>query len=132
STRPCRILVDVTCILGCTGDITGAIASGERAVASAAEGEDLEARVQSRAQLARSLHARGRYREAIDHVRDVVEMPGEDAPRGRPGPGLNQTIGARVWLVLSRAALGELAACAAQAAEARRLAAQVEGAWGAE
>jgi tetratricopeptide (TPR) repeat protein len=132
STRLCRILVDMTYILGCTGDIAGAIASGERAAASADRGEDLEARVQSRIQLARSLYAKGRYREAIDHIRDVIGMLGEDVTRGQLGPGLNQTISARVWLVLFHAELGEFTVCAAEAAEARRLAEQAEGAWGAE
>jgi tetratricopeptide (TPR) repeat protein len=131
-TRLCRVLVDMTYIRACTGDITGALEAGERAVGLAAHVDDPEARVQSRLQLARSLYAKGRYREATGHIHHVIGMQGEDVECGRFGTGLNQTISARVWLVLLHAELGEFAECIAQAAVAQRLSAQVEGAWGLE
>ena len=129
-TRLCRVLSSETYLLAASGDLTDAIDVGERALALLDRGgDDLEGAINTRLMLARALYAAGRYREAIGHIRPVIETLGEDVPRGQLGPGLNQAVNARVWHMLCLAELGEFAACAALAAEVQRLAALVEGAW---
>jgi tetratricopeptide (TPR) repeat protein len=128
--RLCRVLSSEIYLLATSGDLTDAIDVGERALALLDRGgDDLEAAVNTRLMLARTLYATGRYREAIGHIRPVIETLGEDVPRGQLGPGLNQAVNARVWHMLCLAELGEFAACAALAVEVQRLAALVEGAW---
>ena len=128
--RLCRVLSSETYLLATSGDLKEAIHVGERALSLLDRGgDDLEGAVNTRLMLARTLYAAGRYRKAIDHIRPVVETLREDVPRGQLGPGLNQTINARVWHMLCLAELGEFTACAALAAEVQRLAARVESAW---
>jgi class 3 adenylate cyclase/tetratricopeptide (TPR) repeat protein len=128
--RLCRVLSSETYLLAASGDLKEAIHVGERALSLLDRGgDDLEGAVNARLMLARALYAAGRYREAIDHIRPVVETLREDVPRGQLGPGLNQTINARVWHMLCLAELGEFTACAALATGVQRLAARMEDAW---
>jgi class 3 adenylate cyclase/tetratricopeptide (TPR) repeat protein len=127
STRLGRVLSQQSYLLGCVGDVTEAIKTGERAVAITDCGEDLDGRVGSRMMLARALYAKGWYREAIGHLRPAIELLGEDVSRGDFGWGMNKTFGARVWLLLCCAELGQFAEAAALADVAGRLSAQVEG-----
>ena len=125
--RLCRVLSSEAFLLAASGNLATAIKVGERALAlTATDRGDLDAAVSSRLMLARAYYARGRYREAIRRVHEVVALLGDDVERGSLG-GLNLTVNARVWLVLCHAELGEFAAGTARGAEALRLAAQVPG-----
>jgi tetratricopeptide (TPR) repeat protein len=119
--RLSRVLSSQIYLLGATGDLAGAIAVGERALNCLAEQDDLEAALNTRLMLARSLYAAGRYGEAIHRAQDAVALLRDDVERGAV-PGMNQTVSARVWLTLCHAELGRFEEGAAEGAMAMRLA----------
>jgi tetratricopeptide (TPR) repeat protein len=125
STRLVRILAQQTYILASIGDVAGALRTGERAVALADCGEDLDGRAGSHTMLARAMYAKGWYREAISHLHEAIKMIGEDVLR-EFGVGMNQAVSARVWLLLCCAELGQFAEAAAEASVAEQLLAQIE------
>lgn len=125
--RLCRVLGDQAYILGSTGDVAGAIRTSERAIGIADRSADFEGRISNRLMLARSLYAKGWYRDAVGHLRPTIDMLGEDVSRGQQGPGMNQTFSARVWQLLCCAELGEFPEATALADVAQRVSAQVEG-----
>jgi tetratricopeptide (TPR) repeat protein len=128
--RLCRVMSSETYLLATIGELADAIEIGERALAMLDHGEDdLEGTVSTRLMLARALYGSGRYRDAIGHIRPVIEMLGEDVPRERLGPGVHQGVNARLWLLLCLAELGEFAEGMALAADAQRLSSQMASPW---
>ncbi len=121
--RLSRVLSSQIYLLSATGDLAGAVATGERALSLLAERDDLDAAVNTRLMLARALYAAGRYGEALYRAREVVALLGEDIERGAMA-GLNQTVSVRVWLTLFHAERGEFEAGAAEGDIAMRLAVQ--------
>jgi len=119
--RLSRVLSSQTYLLSATGDLPAGIAAGERALALIAAQEDLDAAVNTRLMLARTLYAAGRYNEALQRARSAIDLLGEDVERGALG-GINQTVSARVWVALCHTERGEFEAAAAVGVQAMRLA----------
>jgi class 3 adenylate cyclase/tetratricopeptide (TPR) repeat protein len=117
-----RVLSSQIYILGATGELNAAVVAGERALALLADRDDLDAAVNTRLMLARTLYAGGRYRAAIARIEEVVALLREDPAVGAMG-GLNQTVSAHVWLTLCHAELGHFEEAAQSSAAAMRLAA---------
>src|SRR5262249_49239099 len=80
TTRLVRILAQQTYISAVGGEVAEALRIGERAVALADCGKDLEGRAGSHTMLARALYAKGWYRGAIGHLHKAIEIMGEDVP----------------------------------------------------
>ena len=100
-----------------------AIEASERALSCLASRDDLDAVVNARLMLARSLYAAGRSAEAIRRaLKAVVDLLGEDLARSAQH-GLNPTVNVRVWLTLCHADVGEFETGAVEGTVAVRLAA---------
>jgi tetratricopeptide (TPR) repeat protein len=125
--RLAQVGAGVAYLLGSLGDHAGAIAAGERALASASRLGDHPLQIWSSVSLGREYFATGDYRRGIERMRLAVA-----ALEGRPVDlrfqfgSLLPAVGVRTWLALCHGRVGEFAEAIAWGDEAVRIAESVD------
>jgi DNA-binding NtrC family response regulator/tetratricopeptide (TPR) repeat protein len=121
--RLAQVAAGLTYLLGSLADHAGAIAAGERALASAAALGDLPLQIWTSVSLGREYFATGEYRRGIERMREAIA-----ALEGRPVDlrfqygSLLPAVGVRTWLALCHARRGEFVEAIAWSEEAVRIA----------
>ena len=121
--RLAQVAAGLTYLLGSLGDHAGAIAAGERALATASSLDDLPLQIWTSVSLGREYFATGEYRRGIERMRLAVAAL-EDRPVDLRFhyASLLPAVGARTWLALCLGRLGEFTEAIAWGDEAVRVA----------
>jgi tetratricopeptide (TPR) repeat protein len=127
--RLARVATGLTYLMGSRGDHAGAVAAGERALASASALGDLPLWVWTSVSLGREYFAQGEYGRGVECTRRAVEALQDTPVEQRfEYASLLPAVGARTWLALCHGRRGEFAEALGWGREAVRIADTVD-AW---
>ena len=104
--RVARVCTGLAYLLGSLGDHHGSIEAGDRALVLAARMDDPALEIWTSVGIAREHFAIGDYRRGIGRARTALDAL-ESTPRSPRFRNLPPTVGARTWLALCLAAIGE-------------------------